>query len=172
MDHEHSIFVPIKNIFFKKVRLLANFSQATSSKEGNMVDLLKSGTLHTARESSHMVLGITLVIVGSQSMQLHTVLFYILLFVALSHETLFMVMEYWLHLPKLKFSQKLNAWVWVIHKWIPSQSVEIKSHFQRSVPLPLKQVFKANHPPPEMLASLNWKLKVTSSDWDVRRLLP
>lgn len=94
MDHEHSIFVPIKNIFFKKVRLLANFSQATSSKEGNMVDLLKSGTLHTARESSHMVLGITLVIVGSQSMQLHTVLFYVLLFVALSHETVFMVMEY------------------------------------------------------------------------------
>lgn len=46
MDHEHSILVPIKNIFFKKGRLLANFSQATSSKdieknEGNMVDLLK-----------------------------------------------------------------------------------------------------------------------------------
>lgn len=80
--------------------------------------------------------------------------------------SVFMYIEYGLHLLKLRFSEKLNVWVWIIHCWIILQSVERHSYFQRVIPLPLRQIFKTHHPL-QMPASLNWALKVTSSDWDI-----
>lgn len=52
---------------------------------------------------------------------------------------------YGIHLPSLRFSEKLNFCVWVILYEIILQSVERHCYFQRAIPLPLRQILKTKH---------------------------